>query len=191
MPGKNYTRLAELANDRHGFITPADARELGIDPINLVRMAERGQLERRGNGVYRLRLSPPGSLDAYMEATLWPRGAHGVLSHETALDLYELSDVNPAKIHITVPRAHRVRRKVPPSYRLHHEDLEPEQVTRYEGISIVTPRHAIRQAHRAHLGPALITQAIDHGERSGRLTHRQAKELREETGVKPGEGRRR
>ncbi len=50
-------------------------------------------------------LSAEGSLSIrqIMEATLWPRGAHGALSHETALDLYGLSDVNPAKIHITVP----------------------------------------------------------------------------------------
>lgn len=191
MPGKIYAELAELANEQHGFVTPADAHELGIDPINLVRMAERGQLERRGNGVYRFRLAAPGRLDAYMEATIWPRGVHGVLSHETALDLYGLSDVNPAKINITVPRTHRVRRAVPLAYRLHREDLRPGQVSQYEGISIVTPVHAVRQAHRAHLGAALIAQAIDQGEQNGRLTRRQAKELRSEIGVLPGDGSRR
>jgi predicted transcriptional regulator of viral defense system len=191
MPGKIYVQLAELANEQHGFITPNDSRELGIDPTNLVRMAERGQLERRGNGVYRFRLAPVSQLDPYMEATLWPRGVHGVLSHETALDLYQLSDVHPAKIHITIPRTHRVRRAVPPSYRLHHEDLRPEHVTRYEGIPIVTPVHAIRQAHRAHLGAALIAQGIDHGQQNGRLTGREAKELRQEIGVLPGGGGRR
>lgn len=191
MPGKVYSRLAELANDRHGFITPADAREVGIDPMNLVRMAERGQLERRGNGVYRFPLSPPSPLDAFMEATLWPRGPRGVLSHETALDIYELSDVHPGKIHITVPRAHRVRRSTPPRYRIHHEDLRADQTTAYEGVPIVTPPHAVRQAHRAHLGAALLAQAIDHGLRDGRLTAGQAKELRREIGVSASAGARR
>lgn len=191
MPGKIYTELAELANERHGFVTPEDARAAGVNPMNLVRMAERGQLERRANGLYRFPLAPNGPLDAYMEAALWPRGAHGVLSHETALHLYEMSDVNPRKIHITVPKDHRVRRDVPSSYRLHHEDLKPKQVAHLEGIPVVTPVHAIRQAHRAHLGPSLLAQAIDHGQRNGRLSARQAKELRSEIGVRPGKGVRR
>jgi predicted transcriptional regulator of viral defense system len=191
MPGNIYAVLAEFAGERHGFVTPDDARDLGVNPMNLVRLAERGQIERRGNGVYRFPLVPPSSFDAYMEATLWPRTHAGILSHQTALSIYDLSDVNPSKIHITLPRSHRVRRTIPASYRLHHEDLEPKQVTRVEGIPIVTPDHAIRQTHRAHLGAALVAQAIDHGERSGRLTRQQAKSLWNETGVNPGDGSRR
>lgn len=190
MPGSAYTLLAEVANERYGFVTPSDARELGIHPMNLVRMAERGQIERRGTGLYRFPLTPPSRLDSYMEATLWPRGARGVLSHETALELYELSDVHPANVHITVPRGYRVRRKVPPAYRLHHEDLEPDQVTLHEGIAIVTPAHAIRQAHEAHLGAALIDQAVDHGERSGQLTAQRASDLRRELSIRRGSGTR-
>jgi predicted transcriptional regulator of viral defense system len=191
VPGKVYSELVELANERHGFVTPGDARKAGINPMNLVRMAERGQLERRANGLYRFPLVPSGPLDAYMEATLWPRGACGVLSHETAFDLYEMSDVHPRKIHVTIPKAHRVRRVAPSSYRFHREDLKPEQVTRFEGIPMVTPVHAVRQAHRAHLGPALLAQAIDQGQRNGRLTVRQAKELRAEIGASRGDGNRR
>lgn len=192
MPGTVYTALAEVANEQYGFLTPDDARAHGIDPVNLVRMFQRGQLERRATGVYRLRLTPPSRLDAYMEAALWPqRGVRGVLSHATALDLYELSDANPAKIHITVPRGYRIRRTIPPAYRMHHEDLAPTEVTSFEGIPIVTPGHAIRQAHEWHLGPALVAQAIDHGERNGRLSGRAADALRAELGMVPGAGGRR
>jgi predicted transcriptional regulator of viral defense system len=170
---------------------PDDARELGINPMTLVRMAERGQIERRGTGLYRFPLTPPSRLDPYMEATLWPRGARGVLSHETALELYELSDVHPAKFHITVPRGHRVRRAVPSAYVLHHEDLDPDQITTHEGIAIVTPIHAIRQAHETNLGAALVGQATDQGEQHGRLTKREASALRRELGIRRGSGRRR
>jgi len=169
-------------------VTPDDARELGINPMTLVRMAERGQIERRGTGLYRFPLTPASRLDPYMEATLWPRGVRGVLSHETALELYELSDVHPAKIHVTLPRGHRVRRGVPSAYVLHHEDLEPDQITMHEGIAIVTPIHAIRQAHDANLGAALVGQAIDQGEDGGRLTKRQANALRRELGLRRDSG---
>lgn len=159
--------------------------------MNLVRMAERGQIERRGTGLYRFPLTPASRLDTYMEATLWPRGVRGVLSHETALELYELSEVHPAKIHVTLPRLYRVRREVPPAFLLHHEDLEPHQVTLHEGIGVVTPEHAIRQAHEAHLGAALIGQAIDQGRQNGRLTTGQASGLRRELGVRRGSETRR
>jgi predicted transcriptional regulator of viral defense system len=191
MPGRIYTELADLANDNHGFITPGDARKVGVDPTNLVRMAERGQLERRGNALYRFPLVSPGPLDPYMEAALWPRGTDGVISHESALELYELSDVHPRRIHITVPRAHRIRRQIPAAYRIHHEDLDPGDVNRFQGVPIVTPEHAIRQAQRAGLGRALISQAVDHGERNGRLTGRRAKLLRSEMSLPKGSGIRR
>jgi predicted transcriptional regulator of viral defense system len=192
VPGAVYTELADLASEQYGFLTPDDARERDIDPINLIRMFQRGHLDRRATGVYRMRLTPPSSLDAYMEAVLWPgRGVRGVLSHETALDLYGLSDVNPGKIDVTLPRAHRIRRAVPTMYRIHHEDLADEDITAFEGIPIVIPARAIRQAHGANLGPALIGQAIDHGESDGRLTRREADELRRELDVRRGTGVRR
>jgi hypothetical protein len=113
------------------------------------------------------------------------------LSDETALELYGLSDVNPAKIDVTVPRALRIRREIPSAYRIHYEDLSEGDVTLFEGIPIVTPARAVRQAHASHVGPALVGQAIDHGERNGRLTRREAAELRNELGVKRGTGVRR
>jgi predicted transcriptional regulator of viral defense system len=191
MPGAVYIDLAAQAAGQHGFITQEEARRLGFKRMTLVRMAERGQLERRSHGVYRVPIVPEGPLDAYMEATLWPRGVDGVLSHETALALYELSDVNPDKIDITVPRWHRIRRKIPDAYRIHREDLATGDIASHEGIAIVAPAVAIRQCHAAHLGPALLGQAIDHGERNGRLTRRQADELRRQIEVPLGTGVRR
>jgi predicted transcriptional regulator of viral defense system len=191
VPGAVYAELAAVAAGQHGCITQKEASELGFKRMTLVRMAERGQLERRSQGVYRVPLIPDGPLDAYMEATLWPRGASGVLSHETALALYELSDVNPEKIHITVPKRHRIRRAIPADYQIHHVDLAPGDIASHEGIAIVPPAVAIRQCHASHLGPALLGQAIDQGERNGRLTRRQADDLRREIGVIAGSGVRR
>ena len=123
---------------------------------------------------------PASPLDGCMEATLWPVGVQGVLSGDFALELHGLSDVSPAKIHITVPRRHRTRRAVPAQYVIHRRDLDPRDVTSHEGIPIVTAARAIRDAHAGHLGPALIRQAIDDGERLGKLSQATAAELRKE-----------
>jgi predicted transcriptional regulator of viral defense system len=178
MPGYIYNQIARLAADNYGYITTDEAEVAKIDPHRLIELARRGQLERRGTALYRLPLIPPTPLDPYREATLWPRGAEAVISHETALDLYGLGDVNPAKIHITVPRAHRPRRQVPAQYRLHREDLREDEATLYEGIPIVTVAKAIRQSRQ--LGPALLRPAIEEGRRRGLISDLAAEQLQSE-----------
>ncbi len=170
MPGRNFKTLYEIAEDNYGFLTVDDARQAGVRPQRLAEMARRGSLRREGLGLYRLDPYPAHELDAYRKATMWPYGVEGVLSHETALDLYDLSDVNPAKIHITVPKRYRLRRrKAPAAYRFHHEDLDKGDVTRYEGLPIVTPAKAIRQCHEASLRRDLLRQALEDAKQRGLL----------------------
>jgi predicted transcriptional regulator of viral defense system len=175
MPSPIYNRIAEIAADNYGYITTDGAEAAGINPDRLLEMARRGQIERRSNALYRVPLIPPTPFDPYREATLWPRGLEAAISHETALDLYGLSDVNPAKIDITVSRSHRPRREIPAQYRLHHEDLHEDEVTLYEGIPIVTAGKAIRQSQ--HLGPALLRQAIAEARRRGLVSSAEADRL--------------
>lgn len=170
MPGRNFNALYEIAEDNYGFLTVEDARQVGIRPQRLAEMARRGSLRREGLGLYRLEPFPAHELDGYRKATLWTYGVEGVLSHETALELYELSDVNPAKIHITIPKRYRLRRReAPPAYRFHHEDLDAGQVTRHEGLPIVTPAKAIRQCQAAHLRRDLLRQALEDARQRGLL----------------------
>lgn len=181
MPGSVYEVLYEIALDQYGLVTTEDARTHDIPVLRLVNMARRGTLEHRSHGLYRLSAFPASPLDPYMEATLWPVGIRGVLSHETALDLHGLSDVNPSKIHITIPPGHRPRRAIPAAYVIHHADLASDEVTLHEGIPIVTPERAIRDSFESNLGPALIRQAVDDAERRGLIPRIRAQALRAET----------
>jgi predicted transcriptional regulator of viral defense system len=183
MPGRNFKALHEIAEDNYGFLTAEDARQAGIRPQRLAEMARRGSLRREGLGLYRVDPFPEHELDSYRKATLWPYGTQGVLSHETALDLYELSDVNPAKIHVTLPKRYRLRRRTaPPAYRFHHEDLDENDITRHEGLPIVTPAKAIRQCHDAHLRRDLLRQAMDQARQRGLLGGGTYEELMREIG---------
>jgi predicted transcriptional regulator of viral defense system len=178
MPGRVYTHLFELAHDQYGYVTPEDARAAGIDPLRLQDLARRGLAEHIDHGLYRIPLVPPTGLDQYMEATLWPQGAQGVLSHGTALDLHGLNDVNPTRIHLTVPADYRVRRKVPKLYVLHHRDLDDADVTLHEGIAIVTPYRAILDGIEVHLGPRLLDQAVQNAAARGLLTRDQLADVK-------------
>lgn len=169
MPGRVYTELLELAQDQHGYLRTEDVRRAGVDPKRLVDYERRGIAERVAYGVYRMKGIPPDELDEYMRAALWPMGA-GVLSHETALDLYELCDVNPASVDVTVPRGYRTHRPVPALYRLHRRDLTSEQAGRLRGLPIVTPLRAILDGIETHVRGELIEQAIQAAKRQSLIT---------------------
>ncbi len=188
MPGRVYTELLDLAHDQHGYLRAEDVREAGFDPKRLVDYERRGVAERVAYGVYRMQAIPPDELEEYMRAALWPMGA-GILSHETALDLYELCDVNPAVINVTVPRRYRTHRPVPALYRLHPRDLASEQTGRLRGLPIVTPLRAILDGIETHVRSDLIEQAIQTVERQSLITPTDAARTRNALAARhPGAG---
>jgi predicted transcriptional regulator of viral defense system len=180
MPGKTYELVYEIALDQFGYFTAAQALEAGATRQSLEMMAKRDKVERVSHGVYRVNAIPVTRFDPYMEATLWPGRQRGILSHETVLELNGISDVNPEKIHVTVPKQFRTHRAVPSIYVLHHADLDAREVSSFEGISTTTVMRAIEDCHRTHLGQALLEQAIADGFKRGLLTHIEADKLRED-----------
>lgn len=177
MPGRIYNALFDLATEQYGYVTADQAVELGFAKGRLPQMAERGVAERVERGLYRFPAIPRTALDQYMQAVLWPHRAHGVISHASALALHDLCDVNPAHIDITVPAGYRVTRVPPSVYRLHHRTLRPVDVTRHEGIPVVTPRRAILDGIEAHIRRGLIEQAIETARRRGSISRVEAAEL--------------
>jgi predicted transcriptional regulator of viral defense system len=177
MPGREYEKATELAADQHGYLTTAQALESGISRDTLRKMAKRGALERVSWGVYRVPTFPFSPLAQYMAACLWPAGPVGVVSHQSALAIRDLSDVNPAKVHITLPEGFRVRRKIPEYLSIHHANLSNEEIGSHEGIPATTVRRTIEDCFRAHLGPALLRQAIEDGKRLGYLRSEEARRL--------------
>ena len=161
-------KAIEFAFDQNGFITFANLRELGKDPALLRQWAQRDRITKIGHGIYRFSLIPPTPLDPLMLATLWPSD-RGVLSHDTALEVHELCDINPSQIHITLPPSYRPRRHGGEGYIIHHEPLVESDIVWHEGIRIVTPQLAIRQAIKSNVPRHLVRQALDTANRLGRL----------------------
>jgi predicted transcriptional regulator of viral defense system len=176
MPGRVFDRVLEIARDRHGFVRTADLREVGLDPKRLNDYWRRGLADRLGYGTYRLKFFPPGEWDEFMQAAIWPAG-QGVLSHETALDLLDLCDVNPNHIDVTVPKAYRTHRPVPTNYRLHRRTLTPDEFDYLEGVPIVCARRAIADGIEIGLRASLVEQAIDTAERQALITGDTARHL--------------
>ena len=166
----------KLAQEQQGYVTYMNLSDVGIDPALARQWYQRGRVERVAQGVYRFPQVQPTELDAYRFATLWPAG-RGVLSHETALQLHELCDVNPDKIHVTIPPLYRPKRNGGDLYVLHHARLDLHDITYIEGIPIVTPGRAITQALATKIPPHLIAQAIATARRLGRIRRQELDEF--------------
>jgi predicted transcriptional regulator of viral defense system len=154
-------RLREVALDQHGFVTSRQAKEEGVNPIELVKLAARGRLERAAHGVYRVPQVPGGRWENWALAVLWTGVAEACLSHETALAAWDISDINPDRIHVTIPKTKRLRRAGGEWYVIHRADLEPRQRTWFEQIPVTDVRTTIADCIDWGVPTYLIKQAFD------------------------------
>lgn len=166
----NIEMLREIALDQHGFVTTEQALEAGITYASLSMLVKRGRLERVGHGVYRVPQIPATRYDRYMLAVLWTGVPEAALSHDTALDTYDVCDINPTSIHITVAKGRRIKRSGGEGYALHYSSLDRAQITWWEQIPVVTLTTAIEQCINSAVPDYLLIQAIENGRRLGLLT---------------------
>ena len=176
------TVLYGIAEDQAGYFTAAQARAAGLLQVRLVQLAKQGDIERVSRGVYRLARFPISRLSNYMEAVLWPQVRRpdvvGVISHQSALSIHALSDVSPARVHLTLPTRRASGRGAQGSS--FTSPTSTRDVERVEGVPVTTPARSIRDAHATHLGNDLVGQAIADGRRSGVLSTAEANRLERE-----------
>lgn len=120
-----------------------------------------GRYQRVGRGLYRLRHFPTGSHEHVMAAWLPLRGRGAVVSHESALELHDLSDVIPDVVHLTVPRSERgLRRRA--GVQLHTSEHPPgiKEIRQIGGLPVTVPERSIFDALESGAQPEQIEMAI-------------------------------
>ena len=152
-------QILGIAGDQYGYITTRQATDAGIPPVELRKLAQRGRLDHPAHGVYRVAAFPHRVNEELMEATLWADG-RGVISHESAVVVWGLADVNPRLIHVTVPPPYRPRKQGGNLYRIWTRDLATSEIDEVDGIPTVTPERAILDSVRQGLQRRFVEQAI-------------------------------
>ena len=184
MPRSRMDQLIAIAEENDGLLTSKQARKAGILDSVLVRLAQRGRLERAARGVYRIAHFPQSKFSQYREALMWAEANHGpeepdvALSHETALALYGFSDANPTLINITVPKAARLRRQRPQWIAIHRGDLGPFDVTLHEGLTVTTVAKTITDVLNKSGRIDLARQAVTDARRTGYISDSEAARLK-------------
>ena len=169
-------RLFDLAEQQQGFFTTKQAKAAGFAENTHPYHVQAGNWIREHRGIYRLALFPAPDRPDLVLWSLWSRNrkeeVEGVYSHETALSLYELSDLNPAKLHMTVPTNFRRNSDIPGIVVLHYRDLLKSEIQPGPGYKYTKPlrtildliedgtveRTFIRQALRQSVNRGLITR---------------------------------
>jgi predicted transcriptional regulator of viral defense system len=156
----NLDNLFSLASQQAGYFTPEQATASGFSRQLVSHHVHQGTFIHVRRGLYRLTRFPGSPYEEAIAAWLGFNPEHAVVSHETALQLFDLADVVPATIHLTVPRSHRSR-KAPPGVTVHTVLKPPGRsgvVTRY-GIRVSTPAQAIADAAAYGTAPEQIIRA--------------------------------
>lgn len=172
-----FDELLDLAADQHGLVRVKEATAHGVASSYLRKLASEGRLERVARGVYRVPALAGTVNDQYAEAVLWADG-RGVISHSSALALHDLCDVNPSRLHLTVPARYAPRRAGGALYRVWRRDLPSDEVTYVDSIPVVTAYRAILDAAFAGEDPAMVAQAIRAARSRGDITAAEAARLR-------------
>lgn len=182
MPRTRTDELFALAEEHDGLLSSKEARADGIQESALVRLAQRGWLERMTRGVYRIAHYQVDRLAQYREAVLWAKASQGpeviALSHETALLLYGVSDANPSEVNLTVPTWARLRRKYPDWVAIHRANLSPEDIGEHEGLPVTTVSRSIMDVLLATRRIDVARQSISDALRDGLLNNADASSLR-------------
>ena len=170
--------LYEIAEPQYGFFTTKQAKDAGYDESKHAYHVRAGNWIREYRGVYRLRNFPSPDRPDLMLWFLWSRDRNdvpqGVYSHETALALYDLSDANPSKLHMTVPKAFRRNSAIPRILVLHKADLTPTDSQDILGVRATTPVRTIADLIASgKTDQSILKQALAEGLARGLITMRQ------------------
>ena len=137
----NRERLMRIALEQGGLFTAGQAIQCGYNQKNHHYYVKTEQWEKVLRGIYRFK-PIESDLSEYWLWYLWSEGRNkkpqAVFSHETALMLYELSDINPAKIHIIVPKRFRKGSEIPKILVIHKNDISETDTKSINGFKVTT-----------------------------------------------------
>src|ERR1700733_5452868 len=124
----------DLASEHGGYFTTREASRADLSNRQLSYHVTSGDLERVAHGVYRLIHYPPHPYGDMIAATLWA-GPGSVISHESALAVYDLASAMPTVIHLTAPSTFTGSRK---GVRIHHAALKPDERRVWDDVPVTS-----------------------------------------------------
>lgn len=155
--------MHDIARTQGGYFTAAQALDAGYPYQAQTYHVDQGNWQRVDRGLFRL---PEWPISEHDDLIRWSQWSHsqGVVSHETALSVHDLGDVNPARVHLTVPPGFRKRAE---GVVLHHGEVPEADVWQREGFQVTTPLRSVLDVATGDLDldqlATVVTEALERG----------------------------
>ncbi len=180
---RRLKRLFELASEQGGYFTTKQAKSLGYSGSKQHYHVHAGNWLREHRGVFRLAFFPQPERPDLLLWWLWSRDRSdtptGVYSHRTALSLYDLTDLMPSKLDMTVPRNFRRNSEIPRILRLHRADVPRGDVDTRYGVPVTKPLRSVLDLNESgdvHRG--ILREAVQEALRRGLIRRTEIRKLR-------------
>ena len=162
---KAYKQLNQVAFTQGGLFTAKQAESCGYARSNHYYHIKAGNWIKEGWGIYRLAHIPIDEMTSHWRLLLWSCNKKSeptaVFSHKTALSFYELSDVNPSKITMTVPKKFQKRSSPSKTLRICKKDLSKEDIKQFKGLPVTTPLRTLLDIYEEESLPEnIMEQAV-------------------------------
>lgn len=174
--------LYQVAEIQQGYFTTKQAKLAGYAENTHPYHVHAGNWIREYRGIYRLTNFPPSPQADLVKWSLWSRNRsdipQGVYSHLTALSIYDLSDVMPSKLHMTVPYSFRRNSSIPPILILHKAAVNDQDVEQMTGFRATRPLRTIMDLLEENkTSPHIIRQALEQALQRGLISRSAIRQL--------------
>lgn len=171
-------RLLEIAASQAGHFSASQALEAGYSYPAQSYHARNQNWLRVGRGIYRLPEWPSSPYEDLVRWSLWS-DQKGVVSHESALGVHDIGDVNPANVHLSVPPVFRARAA---GVVLHRAVVAPAEKQEHSGFWVTTPLRSLVDVASSSLDLDQIATAVRDALERGLVTPRRLRARADEAG---------
>lgn len=160
--------IEALAYQQAGYFSASQALANGYTYQAQKYHADAGNWVRVDRGLFRLPQWPSEPDDQFVLWTLWSDN-RGVVSHDSALRHHGLSDIDPDRVHLSVPPGFGAR---DPMVVTHVSDLPESDCVPQRGWRVTTPLRTLADISESVLSQELVDAGVAGALAKGLVTRR-------------------
>lgn len=158
--------LRQVASRQGGYLTASQARDAGYSYQAQAHHVAAGNWLRVHRGIFRIEDEPYDLHDDKFQWILWSKG-RAVISHETALDVHEVGELESAKTHVTVPPGFTMRHR---ALKIHHAALDERDLDERSAFPVTTVLRSIIDVAAVHVDGDQLARLVDEAVAAGHCT---------------------
>ena len=173
--GRRLRALHVIAMQQGGYFSAAQAKGVGYSYQGQAHHVAAGNWQRVGRGIFRLADEPAEIHDEMFQWMLWSKG-RAVVSHESALEVHDVGELESKRVHLTVPPGLAMRHR---AVVLHQATIAARDIDRRNRFPVTTVLRSVIDVAALRADEDQLARVIDEALKGGHFTVRQLRERSE------------